>query len=171
MNRALCVAMIGCDRSSGIRSPVMVHAHAVASAAVLACLLALRPVQAQSVTFTSGPLPLAVNNASPGSEPVNSTTSTARMTLVVTTADSRLSVNLEAPLASNIPLSVQVQTVSGAFSSGPVVLDTAPRDLLTGIPVGNYVGLIVTYTLSAKSAAGTILPTTSNVVFTLGNGP
>jgi hypothetical protein len=155
-----------------MRASVTAHAHALRVATLCFGVLAIAVrLDAQTVTITSAPSPLVISTATPGSDPIVAISNTSRMTIVVTTADSRLSAYLESPLPPNVTLSVEVQTVSGAFSSGPVVLDAMPREVLTGIPAGNYSGLLVTYTLSARAAAGTISLATSTVVFTLGNGP
>ena len=73
-------------------------------------------------------------------------------------------------MPSGVTLSASLAAPTGATSVGPVALTGTAQDLVTGIATLNESGKVITYNLSATSAAGVVASASKTVTLTITAG-
>ncbi len=139
----------------------------------LACCVLLRatPLVAQSVTTTGAPDPLIVRTAIAGHAPDDAVGSGGTYSVVVTSTNQKITGQIDTPMPPGVTLRVTLVAPSGATSLGAVSLDTSPRDLVTGLQVGTFSNMTITYRLEATTAAGVVPPASRSVTLKVVAGP
>jgi hypothetical protein len=129
------------------------------------------PLQAQtsSLSLSAVTNPLVVNTASAGREPDTQRNNSTRLSFTVMNSAAKVFASLETPLPPAVSLRLHVEAPPGAFDLGWTELDSEPREIIRDIPAGTYSGLVITYELSAKAAAGVLPLSRVNVVFFVSN--
>lgn len=124
-------------------------------------LLATASTRSRAQTITVVPAtagPLTVTTAVAGQEPTSVSTSGGTYTVVTlkNTALTTITARLSAPLPANTTLTITLASPGGtAVSVGAVQLTTSAQPVVTNLPSRlNVSGRTISYSFSAKSAAG-----------------
>ena len=146
---------------------------AAARWSALACcvLFPATSVAAQSITTTGAPDPLIVRTAIAGRAPDDAVGSGSTYSVVVTSANQKITGQLDSPMPPGVALRVPLVAPAGATSLGAGSLDASPRDLVTGLQVGTFDHLTITYRLEATTAAGVVQPASRSVTLRIVAGP
>jgi hypothetical protein len=134
-------------------------------------LIALLPIGsralvAQTVAISGNPSAFVVNSAVAGSEPLGLTNSSTTYT-VNTPPNPNTKYQVTAQLNANMPvgttLTATFAPTQGAVSTGAIVLDVTPRQMVNSVRK-NYSGTAaITYQFDATVSAG-VIPTTTRIV-------
>lgn len=125
-----------------------------------------------SITVTGSPAQMSIVGAVPGSEPTAATDASTSYT-VTTKLPPRTSARIIGQLDADMPpgttLSITLSGVAGGTSSGAVLLDATPRDLVTNIGNTGKKGATgsITYQFTATSATGVVAPSARTVTLTI----
>jgi hypothetical protein len=126
---------------------------------------------AQAITVTGASPPLAITSAVAGQPLIPASGSGGRYSVVVTAANQKIIAQLDRAMPPGTTLSVTVVAPSGARSEGRVTLDTSPQAVVTGLQVGSYDNLTITYRLDAAVSAGPVSRTARTISFLVVAGP
>ena len=137
----------------------------------LASLLVCAPLSAQTITTSGPPDPLAVRTAMAGRQPDDAVAGGSTYSVVVSAANQKITGQLDTPMPAGTTLRVTLGATSGAVSSGTIALDTSPRDLVTGLQIGSFTNLTITYRLDATTTAGRVSLSSRTVTLRIVAGP
>lgn len=119
------------------------------------------------MSVSGNPGALAISSATAGSA-LNSA-SDASTTWAVTTnqTGTKVTAAIDLAMPTGVTLKVNLAAPTGATSAGPVALGTLAADVVTGITKLEESGKVITYTLSATTAAGVVASSTRTVTYTV----
>lgn len=147
----------------------------LAASAVLA-----GPTAQQTVTYevsainelsvSSPTVSLTVNAATAGSAPTAASDSSTSYAITTNESNRKITGILNTAMPSGVSLSASLAAPTGATSVGPVALTGTAQDLVTGISTLNESGKVITYNLSATSAAGVVPSASKTVTLTVTAG-
>lgn len=119
------------------------------------------------IDLSGDPSPLVVTRAHAGTAPVDAVDQTTTWMVTTNQPSTKITGVLDSELPPGLTLRITLTPPDGGASDGSVPLSIAPQDLVTGFGSISSSKLGVTYTLSATTAAGVILPGTRIVTFTI----
>jgi len=136
------------------------------TALVALLLISSRALVAQTVAISGNPSAFVVNSAVAGSEPLALSNSSTTYT-VNTPPSPNTKYQVTAQLNANMPvgttLTATFAPTQGATSTGAIILDVTPRQMVNNVRK-NYSGTAaITYQFGATVSAG-VIPTTTRIV-------
>lgn len=137
----------------------------------IASLIVCAPLAAQTITTSGSPDPLSVRTALPGRQPDDAIGGGSTYSVVVSAANQKITGQLDTPMPAGTTLRITLVAPSGATSSGTIALDTSPRDLVTGLQIGSFANLTITYRLEATTSAGKVALSSRTVTLRVVAGP
>lgn len=127
--------------------------------------------QSATLTLSGNPSELSITTAVAGSPPIVVSDNTTTYSLTTAYPAAKITARLETALPAGVTLVVTLQAPSGAIGVGSVTLSTVAQTVMSAIPSGTFNGLMITYRLSATSAAGVVSLASRAVVFDVGSDP
>lgn len=128
-------------------------------------------LHAQTISTTGSPGPLVVHTAVAGQAPDAASATAGTYSVVVTAPNQKITGQLDAPMPAGTTLRITLVAPSGATSHGAVALDTSPHDLVSGLQIGAFDNMVITYRLETTVAAGVVTPTSRSVTLKIVAGP
>ncbi|HVF71336.1 MAG TPA: hypothetical protein VM940_06985 [Chthoniobacterales bacterium] len=122
------------------------------------------------ISVSSPTVSLTVNAATAGSAPTAASNSSTTYAITTNESDRKITGVLNSAMPSGVSLSASLAAPTGADSAGPVALTGSAQDLVTGISTLNESGKVITYSLSATSAAGVVPSASKTVTLTVTAG-
>lgn len=151
----------------------------IVSGLAVSALLA-GPTAQQTVTYevsainelsvSSPTVSLTVNAATAGSAPTAASDASTSYAITTNEGNRKITGVLNTDMPTGVSLSASLAAPSGADSVGPVALTGTAQDLVTGISTLNESGKVITYNLSATSAAGVVPSASKTVTLTVTAG-
>jgi hypothetical protein len=117
------------------------------------------------VQFMAAPGSLIVNAAVAGSAPTTVSTATAKYRVKVANGSTKqIKASINSAMPAGVTMTIALVAPPGAISAGTITLTTSPQTVVTNITNKAFsASLMVTYTLSATSAAGVVASTNKTV--------
>lgn len=115
------------------------------------------------LSVSSPTVSLTVNAATAGSAPTAASNASTSYAITTNEEDRKITGVLNTAMPDGVSLFASLAAPAGATSVGPVALTGTAQDLVTGISTLNESGKVITYNLSATSAAG-VVPSASKTV-------
>jgi len=119
------------------------------------------------ISVSGNPAALIVNAAVAGSAPTAVSNSSTTYAITTNQTTRKITGAINTAMPSGLTLTVTLAAPTGGSSAGAVTLTAVAADLVTGISTLNESGSIITYNLSATSAAGVVTSDTRTVTLTL----
>ncbi|MEP6732484.1 MAG: hypothetical protein ABJE10_17695 [bacterium] len=137
-------------------------------------LIGSRPATGQFVTLsvTASPGSMTINSAVAGSQPVSkSDNSTSYKLTSILAPAQKITAHLNAAMPVGTTLTGNFAAVGGGASTGAVVLDLTPRNMVNNIGFTFGSSGTITYVFSATVAAGVVPLQSRTVTITVSNYP
>lgn len=122
------------------------------------------------LSVSSPTVSLTVNAASAGSAPTAASDASTSYAITTNESNRKITGALNTAMPSGVSLSASLAAPAGATSVGAVALTGSAQDLVTGISTLNESGKVITYNLSATSAAGVVPSASKTVTLTVTAG-
>lgn len=141
------------------------------TAVLVALLCGAREAQAQFISVSGSPAPMAVTTAVAGAglQP-KVDASTTYTVFACCSGLHKVTAQINAPMPAGVTLQVTLTAPAGGTSLGAVSLDTTPRDAVTNFG-SVFTTRGITYQLSATLAAGVVAVQSRTVTLTLTSAP
>lgn len=124
-------------------------------------------IQAINELGVSGTPTLTVNAAIAGSAPTAVSNATSSYAITTNEAARKITGSIDSAMPEGVTLTANLAAPAGGTSAGAVVLTNVAAPLVTGIATLNESGKVITYGLSATSAAGVVAVSAKTVTFTI----
>lgn len=122
------------------------------------------------LSVSSPTVSLTVNAATAGSAPTAASDATTSYAITTNESNRKITGILNTAMPAGVSLSASLAAPTGGNSVGPVALTATAQDLVTGISALNESGKVITYSLSATSAAGVVASASKTVTLTITAG-
>jgi hypothetical protein len=119
------------------------------------------------IAVSGNPDTLVIDSVEIGGEPDDATSSVTSYAYTTNNDDRRINGRLDFAMPEGTWLSIELQAPLGAWSEGPVLLDTFGRDLVTGIDAGYASGKTITYRFHCPVESGFVGTSSRTVTLTL----
>ncbi len=124
-----------------------------------------------ALAVKGGTVALTVNAAVAGAAPTEVSNAITQTYDITTNEESRkITAKIDLAMPEGVTLAITLAAPEGATSIPDVALTATAQDAVTGISTLNETGKVITYKLSATSAAGVIASITKTVTLTITNG-
>ena len=122
------------------------------------------------LSVSSPTVSLTVSAATAGSAPTAASDTSATYGITTNETNRKITGVINSNMPTGVALSISLAAPTGASPEGAKNLSTDATDLVTGISTLNESGKMITYNLSATSAAGVVASATKTVTLTITAG-
>lgn len=119
---------------------------------------------------SGNPGALVVNAAVAGSAPTEVTDASTTYAITTNESNRKITGAINTAMPAGVTLTANLAAPTGGTSAGALALTAIAQDFVTGISTLNETGKVITYGLSATSAAGVVPSATKTVTITIAAG-
>jgi hypothetical protein len=119
------------------------------------------------LSVSGNPGALTVNAAVAGAAPTAVSDTTSSYDITTNEEARKITGAIDTDMPAGVTLTANLTAPTGGTSAGAVALTTIAADFVTGISTLNETAKVITYGLSATSAAGVVTSATKTVTFTI----